>query len=120
MKKISILGAGESGIGAALLARQRGYEVFVSDGNEILTYRKQILQENQVEFEEGGHSLGRILTGTAVIKSPGIPFSHEVVKRVVEAGIPVVDELEFASRYSQGKIIAISGTNGKTTTSLLT
>ena len=119
MKKISILGAGESGIGAALLARQRGYEVFVSDGNGISTSRKQVLKENQVEFEEGRHTLGRILTGTEVIKSPGISFSHEIVKQVVAAGIPVIDELEFASRYSKGKAIAITGTNGKTTTSLL-
>jgi len=120
MKKISILGAGESGIGAALLAKQRGHEVFVSDGNAISAIRKQILKENQVEFEEGGHTLERILTGAEIIKSPGISFGHEIVKQIIAAGVPVIDELEFASRYSQGKIIAITGTNGKTTTALLT
>lgn len=120
MKKISILGAGESGIGAALLAKQRGYEVFVSDANGILPSRQAVLKQDNVEFEEGNHTIARILEGEEVIKSPGISFDHEVVKQAIAAGIPVIDELEFASRYSKGKIIAVTGTNGKTTTSLLT
>lgn len=120
MKKISILGAGESGTGAALLAKSRGYTVFVSDAGEITAHRKALLTGHQIEFEEGGHSPGRLLDSDEMIKSPGIPFENELVRQALERGIPVIDELEFAARYSQGKVIAITGTNGKTTTSLLT
>lgn len=120
MKKISILGAGESGIGAALLAHAKGYQVFVSDGGTITASRKAVLAENEIDFEEGAHTLGRILEGEEVIKSPGISPKSDVVKRILDQGIPVIDELEFAFRYSQGKTIAITGTNGKTTTTLLT
>lgn len=120
MKKISILGAGESGIGAALLAQAKGYEVFVSDKGTIAASRKAVLAEHEIDFEEGHHTLERIVEAAEVIKSPGIPYSNEVVKEILAQNIPLIDELEFAFRYSQGRTIAITGTNGKTTTTLLT
>lgn len=120
MKKITILGAGESGIGAALLANVQGYKVFVSDVGSISASRKALLDEKEIEFEEGQHTIEKILSGDEVVKSPGIPFDRGVVKQIIENGIPVIDELEFARRYSKGKTIAITGTNGKTTTTLLT
>ena len=112
MKKISIIGAGESGIGAALLARSLGYQVFVSDSGTISDSRKIQLAEKEIDFEEGGHTAERILEADEVIKSPGIAFENALVKQALEAGVPVIDELEFASRHSKGKIIAVTGTNG--------
>ncbi|MEX2593922.1 MAG: UDP-N-acetylmuramoyl-L-alanine--D-glutamate ligase [Anditalea sp.] len=120
MKKITILGAGESGIGAALLAKVKGNKVFVSDAGIISASRKAQLEENEIDYEEGQHTLEKILSGEEVVKSPGIGFDKEVVQQIMENGIPVIDELEFARRYSKGKTIAITGTNGKTTTTLLT
>lgn len=119
-KKISILGAGESGIGAALLARQKGYAVWVSDMGAISAHRKEILEKSGISYEEGQHSEEKILASDEIIKSPGIPYKAPVVKAAIDKGIPVIDELEFAYRYSNGKVIAITGTNGKTTTTLLT
>lgn len=120
MKKISILGAGESGIGAALLAKSHGYKIFVSDAGTISASIKASLEKEDIDYEEGHHSIEQILSGEEVIKSPGISPENEVVKQIHAAGIPIIDELEFASRYSKGRIIAITGTNGKTTTTLLT
>src|SRR5665811_968562 len=118
MKKITILGAGESGIGAALLAKAQGYDVFVSDAGSIAPSRKALLEEKKIDYEQGQHTLERVLSGDEVVKSPGIAFDTEVVQRIMENGIPVIDELEFAGRFSKGKSIAITGTNGKTTTTL--
>ncbi len=120
MKRLVVLGAGESGLGAALLAKREGYAVFVSDGGSIAEARKAQLQTARIEFEEGKHDEARILEADLIIKSPGIPTSNPVVQQAIKKGIAVVDELEFASRYSKGKVIAITGTNGKTTTTLLT
>jgi len=120
MKRLVVLGAGESGLGAALLAKREGYAVFVSDGGSIGEARKAQLQEAGIEFEEGKHDEARILAADLIIKSPGIPPTIPVVQQAIQQGIAVVDELEFASRYSKGKVIAITGTNGKTTTTLLT
>ena len=120
MKKLTILGAGESGIGAALLAHAQGYDVFVSDAGKISEARKALLVDKGVEYEEGVHSSARIMEADEIVKSPGISFDHAIVLEAVENGIPIIDELELASRYSRGKIIAITGTNGKTTTTLLT
>ncbi len=120
MKRLVVLGAGESGLGAALLAKREGYAVFVSDGGSIGETRKAQLQTAGIEFEEGKHDEARILAADLIIKSPGIPVTVPVVQQAMKQGIAVVDELEFASRYSQGKVIAITGTNGKTTTTLLT
>jgi UDP-N-acetylmuramoylalanine--D-glutamate ligase len=120
MKRLVVLGAGESGLGAALLAKREGYAVFVSDGGTIGEARKVQLQTAGIEFEEGKHDEARILAADLIIKSPGIPSTVAVVQQAMQKGIAVVDELEFASRYSKGKVIAITGTNGKTTTTLLT
>jgi UDP-N-acetylmuramoylalanine--D-glutamate ligase len=120
MKQIAILGAGESGLGAALLAKREGYGVWVSDSGAIATERKMALQDAGIQFEEGGHNEPKILSCDLIIKSPGIPSHASLVKIALEQGIPVIDELEFASHYSAGNVIAITGTNGKTTTTLLT
>lgn len=120
MKQIAILGAGESGFGAALLAKREGYGVWVSDSGMISSERKNALQEAGIGFEEGGHDESKILASDLIIKSPGIPTKAPLVKKAMEEAIPVIDELEFAYRFSAGKVIAITGTNGKTTTTLLT
>ncbi|MEB2776084.1 UDP-N-acetylmuramoyl-L-alanine--D-glutamate ligase [Algoriphagus sp. D3-2-R+10] len=120
MKQLAILGAGESGLGAAMLARQKGYAVFVSDSGKISVARKAEMEHLEIPFEEGKHSEEKILNADLIIKSPGIPTKVEIVQKALQAKIPVIDELEFASKYSKGKIIAITGTNGKTTTTLLT
>ena len=120
MNRLVVLGAGESGLGAAMLAKREGYAVFVSDGGPIGEARKAQLQAAGIEFEEGKHNEGRILDADLIIKSPGISPTVSIVQQAISRGISVVDELEFASRYSKGKVIAITGTNGKTTTTLLT
>jgi UDP-N-acetylmuramoylalanine--D-glutamate ligase len=117
-----ILGAGESGVGAALLAQQHGYEIFVSDSGVIKeTYQKE-LTDKQISFEEKAHDYTRILQAEEIVKSPGISEQTEIMKRIRETGIPVISEIELAYRYvnSGGKIIAITGSNGKTTTTALT
>lgn len=119
-ERITILGAGESGTGAALLARAKGYDVFVSDSGPIKDKYKAELSENKIEFEENKHSIERILKADLIIKSPGIPEKAEVIKKSKEAHITIIDEIEFAFRYiGDSKVIAITGTNGKTTTTLL-
>jgi UDP-N-acetylmuramoylalanine--D-glutamate ligase len=120
MKQLAILGAGESGLGAALLAKREGYGVWVSDLGTIAAERKEALQRAGISFEEGRHDEKKILSCDLIIKSPGIPDKAPLVKKAHEEGVPVIDELEFASRFSSGKVIAITGTNGKTTTTLLT
>ena len=118
--KIVILGAGESGTGAAILAKAKGYDVFVSDFGTIRDQYKTELLNHSIEFEEGKHSEDRVLNASLIIKSPGIPDKAEIIKKIKTKGIPIVDEIEFASRFIKGKVIAITGTNGKTTTTLLT
>ena len=117
MKKLVVLGAGESGIGAALLAKKNKYDVFVSDKG-IIT-EKSVLSSNGIRWEEGVHTKKEILSASEVIKSPGIPDSVSIIQDLKLYGIPVISEVEFASRYTNSKIIAITGTNGKTTTTLL-
>lgn len=117
---IAILGGGESGVGAAMLASKQGYDVFVSDFGSIKDKYKAQLSDAGISFEEGGHSLDKILSASEIIKSPGIPEKAPVVKAALEKGISIIDELEFAHRYNKGKVIAITGSNGKTTTTLLT
>ena len=119
-RKVTILGAGESGTGAAILARAKGYDVFVSDLNVINDKYKEDLVRNRIDFEEGRHSESRILNAEVVVKSPGIPDKSPVVSKVRAEGIPMIDEIEFAYPFIDGNIIAITGTNGKTTTTLLT
>lgn len=119
--KLVILGAGESGIGAALLGEKEGYEVFVSDGGQIKDIYKQELAAHQIPFEEGRHSWDIILGADEIVKSPGIPEKSELMKKVREYGVPVISEIELAWRFSKDKkIIAITGSNGKSTTTALT
>ena len=115
-----ILGAGESGTGAALLAKAKGLSVFVSDKGSILPVFKKDLEAAGIEFEENQHSEDSILSAKEIVKSPGIPEKAEIVAKAKEKGIPVIDELEFASRYTNARFIGITGSNGKTTTTLLT
>ena len=117
MKKLVVLGGGESGIGAALLAKNNNYDVFVSDKGTISD--KEILTNNDIKWEEGSHSMEEILAATEVVKSPGIPDTIPLVRELISVGIPVISEVEFAYRYTNAKIIAITGSNGKTTTTLL-
>lgn len=119
-KRIVILGAGESGVGTALLAKQKGYDVFVSDGGKIAEHYKNELALHKIDFEESQHTQSYILNADEVMKSPGIPEKNELVKQIREKGIPVISEIEFAYRYKgNSKIIAITGSNGKTTTTSL-
>jgi len=116
---IAVLGAGESGVGAALLAKQKGYEVFVSDFGTVKEPFQKELTENGFEWEQGQHSEEKILSAEMLIKSPGIPETKLIAKARAQ-GIEVLSEIEFASRFSEGKIVAITGSNGKTTTASLT
>ena len=117
---IVILGAGESGIGAALLGKQKGYKVFVSDGSLIKAEYKQELIDNNIEFEEGTHTTEKILVADEVVKSPGIAEKNEMVRKIRAANIPVISEIELAYRFKgDSKIIAITGSNGKSTTTSL-
>jgi UDP-N-acetylmuramoylalanine--D-glutamate ligase len=119
-ERITILGAGESGTGAALLAKAKGFDVFVSDSGPIKDKYKAELSQNQIEFEEHKHTAEKITKADLIIKSPGIPEKAEIIKKVKEAHITIIDEIEFAYRYiGDSKVIAITGTNGKTTTTLL-
>jgi UDP-N-acetylmuramoylalanine--D-glutamate ligase len=120
-KRLVILGAGESGVGAAMLGKQKGYEVFVSDGGAVKeTYREE-LKSLAIDFEEGGHTEEKILHADEVMKSPGIPEKNELVKKIRQKGIPVISEIELAYRYKgSSRIVGITGSNGKTTTTALT
>lgn len=117
---MTILGGGESGVGAALLALQQGYDVFLSDAGKIREYYKHTLEEAGIRFEEEKHSDREILLAEEVVKSPGIPKEAEMVQKILQADIPVISEIEFASRYTDAFIVGITGSNGKTTTSSLT
>jgi len=118
-KYIAVIGAGESGVGAALLAQKLGAEVFVSDYGKIKENYKKELEENSISFEENGHSLHKIEKADEVIKSPGIPQDSAVIQHLKKTNIHLISEIEFASRYSQAKTICITGSNGKTTTTML-
>jgi UDP-N-acetylmuramoylalanine--D-glutamate ligase len=118
--KIVVLGSGESGTGAAILARLKGFDVFVSDRGLIKEKYKQELNENQIPFEEGQHTESVVRTADLIIKSPGIPDNAPVIKWARESGVSISSEIEFAGSYTSAKIIGITGTNGKTTTTLLT
>ena len=119
-EKVVILGAGESGTGAAILAKAKGYDVFVSDAALVKDKYKAELNQHAIAFEEGGHSDERVLAAKLIIKSPGIPDKAPIMQKAASLNIPVCDEIEFAFRHTDAKIIAVTGTNGKTTTTLLT
>ena len=119
MKRIVILGAGESGAGAAVLAKKEGFDVFVSDMSKIADKYKKLLDDRQIPWEEGQHTEEKILNADEIIKSPGIPDTAPMVKKVIEKGIHIISEIEFAGRYTDSKMICITGSNGKTTTTSL-
>ncbi|RIH66599.1 UDP-N-acetylmuramoyl-L-alanine--D-glutamate ligase [Mariniphaga sediminis] len=119
-KSVVILGAGESGLGSAILAQKQGFAVFVSDLGKIKEKYKNVLLQHHIEFEEGQHSEEKILKSETVIKSPGIPDTAPLIQKLHKNGIPVISEIEFAGRYTNAKTICITGSNGKTTTTLLT
>jgi UDP-N-acetylmuramoylalanine--D-glutamate ligase len=120
IKNISILGAGESGVGAAILAKKQGWNVFVSDFGSIKQEFKDELDANELKWEEGQHTESEILNSDLVIKSPGIPDKTPIIKKIKEKGIKIVSEIEFGGYYSKAKTICITGSNGKTTTTMLT
>lgn len=119
-ERVVVLGAGESGVGAAILAKQKGFDVFVSDSSLITEdYRKQLIEE-AIPFEEGGHTESEILNVEFVIKSPGIPNTTLIIQKLKDNEVPILSEIEFASRYTDAKLICITGSNGKSTTASLT
>lgn len=119
MKRIVILGAGESGAGAAVLAKKEGFDVFVSDMSAIKDKYKQMLDSHGIAWEEGHHTEEKVLRADEIIKSPGIPSDAPMVLKAVERGIHIISEIEFAGRYTRSKMICITGSNGKTTTTSL-
>lgn len=120
MKRLVILGGGESGVGTALLGKAKGYQVFLSDKGKIKENYKDVLIHNEIEFEDEQHTESKILNADIVMKSPGIPDKVEIVKQIRKQGIQVVSEIEFASKYTNATIVGITGSNGKTTTASLT
>ena len=119
-QRLVILGAGESGVGTALLGKEKGFEVFVSDKGTIKEKYKNVLINNEIEWEEGNHSESKILNADTVMKSPGIPDKAEIIKQLQEKEIPVISEIEFATQFTEATIIGVTGSNGKTTTATLT
>ena len=117
---IVVLGGGESGTGAAVLAKVKGLEVFLSDAGKIQDKYKEILNKYDIEWEENGHSVNRILLAEEVIKSPGIPSKAPLIQQLKALGTPIISEIEFAGRYNKAKTVCITGSNGKTTTTMLT
>lgn len=120
MGRLVILGGGESGVGTAILGKKKGFEVFVSDKGEIKEKYRKVLEHFEIEWESGNHTESKILNADVVMKSPGIPDKVALIKALVEKGVPVISEIEFASRYTDANIIGITGSNGKTTTTMLT
>ena len=120
MKRIVVLGGGESGVGTAVLAKQKEYQVFVSDKGVITEKYKEVLLQNEIEFEENQHTESLILNADLVMKSPGIPEKVTLVQKLIEKNIPVISEIEFADQFTNATIVGITGANGKTTTALLT
>ena len=119
-EKLVVLGGGESGVGAAVLGKTKGMEVILSDMGSISDKYKKVLEEEGITYEEGGHTESRLLDADLVVKSPGIPPYAPLVKKFFEKGTPVISEIEFAGRYTDARMICITGSNGKTTTTLLT
>ena len=120
MARLVVLGGGESGVGTAILGQQKGFEVFVSDKGDIKEEYSKVLEHFEIEWESGKHSEEKIMNADLVMKSPGIPDKVPLVVQLVAKGIPVISEIEFASKYTDANIIGITGSNGKTTTTMLT
>lgn len=119
-KNLVILGGGESGVGAAILGKTLGMDVFLSDSGTIAPKYRRMLEDEGIPFEEGSHDQKRILCADEVVKSPGIPLTAPIIQKIVSKNIPVISEIEFAGRYTDAKMVCITGSNGKTTTTLLT
>ena len=119
MKRIVVLGAGESGSGAAILAKEKGFDVFVSDCGTISEPYRALLDQNGVAWEDGQHTEALILNADEVVKSPGIPLNAPLIQKLQAQGTPIISEIEFAARYAKAKMICITGSNGKTTTTSL-
>ena len=119
MKRIVVLGAGESGAGAAVLAKKEGFDVFLSDSGKIKDHYKKILDDHDIAWEEGGHTVEQVLNADEIIKSPGIPDTVPMIQQLLAQGTHIISEIEFASRYTDSKMICITGSNGKTTTTSL-
>lgn len=119
MQKLVILGGGESGVGTAILGKKEGFDVFVSDNGKITEDYKNVLTDFEIKWEEGGHSESVVMNADLVMKSPGIPDKVSLVQKLVQQGIPVISEIEFAARYTKAVIVGITGSNGKTTTTML-
>lgn len=119
MKRIAILGGGESGVGTAILAQKQGMDVWLSDMGQIRPKYQEMLNRHQINWEQGGHSEDKILAADVVVKSPGIPDKAPIIQKLIARGTPILSELEFAKPYSKGKTICITGSNGKTTTTSL-
>nr|MBD3620893.1 UDP-N-acetylmuramoyl-L-alanine--D-glutamate ligase [Sunxiuqinia sp.] len=118
--RVVVIGAGESGVGSAILAQKHGFEVWVTDAGKVKEKYQDVLTKYGILFEEGKHSEDRLLNADLVIKSPGVPDTAPLVVKLREVGIPVISEIEFAGRYCKAKTICITGSNGKTTTTMLT
>ena len=119
-KRLVVLGGGESGVGAAILGKVKGMDVFLSDMGKIASHYKKMLDDANIEWEECTHTESRILAADEVVKSPGIPPTAPIMQRIASKNIPVISEIEFAGRYTKAKMVCITGSNGKTTTTLLT
>ncbi|MCM1378178.1 MAG: UDP-N-acetylmuramoyl-L-alanine--D-glutamate ligase [Clostridium sp.] len=119
-RKLAVLGGGESGVGAAVLGKVKDLEVFLSDMGSIADKYKSLLREHHIQYEEGSHTASKILDADIIVKSPGIPDTAPIVAEAIRRGIPVVSEIEFAGKYTDSKMVCITGSNGKTTTTLLT
>lgn len=120
MKRLVVLGGGESGVGTALLGKEKGFDVFVSDFGALKKVYKDVLKHNEIEWEEGKHTAYKILNADVVMKSPGISEQVPIVKALLETGISVISEIEFAAQFTSADIIGITGSNGKTTTTMMT
>jgi UDP-N-acetylmuramoylalanine--D-glutamate ligase len=120
VKRLVILGGGESGVGTALLGLQKGYDVFVSDFGKIKEGYAFALSSNEIDWEDGGHTAAEIVRADVVVKSPGIPETAPIILTLKEANVKVISEIEFAATYTEATIVAITGSNGKTSTASLT
>src|SRR5690606_37295077 len=114
--KLTVLGAGESGVGTAILSRQKGFDVWVSDSGQIAGNYKKMLADADISFEEGTHTESRILDAVIAVKSPGIPATAPIVQKLKAQQTPVIAEIEFAAQYTNARLIGITGSNGKSTT----
>ena len=120
MKRLVVIGGGESGVGAAVLGKVKGMDVWLSDMGNIEPRYKEILDKWNIDWEEGHHSEEKVLNADEIVKSPGVPLTAPLISKAMAKGIPVISEIELAGRYTDAKMVCITGSNGKTTTTLLT